>query len=1602
MNQILFLDLETTRSRQILNVGALYGGHELHEKSTAKLEEWLAEAKFICGHNILEHDIPILEKMLGKEIFESKVLIDTLLWSPILFATRPYHKLVKGYKLVNEEEYANPLSDCKLTGELLRDELEAFHRLPEELKTIYFYLLKDHKSFNSFFQLINLAREGTAHNDQFHSFLSGKICSSFNFSEAIKLHPVELSYAVALINSKDNDSICSPWVVNNYPETDRILEEVRFNNCESKDCHYCENKLNPVKGLREHFSPHTEFRSFDPDEGISLQEKTVRAGLQKSAFVAVFPTGGGKSLTFQLPALMIGQATRQLTVVISPLVSLMKDQVDILEAKFHIIKAVAINGLLSPLERKEAIERVEDGRASILYISPESLRSPSITNLLKKRSIARFVIDEAHCFSSWGQDFRVDYLYIGDFISELQKQKCIQIIPVSCFTATAKPQVIEDIKNYFKVKLDLYFTEFITRADRKNLQYEVIDIPDPERKMYELRPLLERCGKPAIVYASRTKKVKEIHDKISEAGLSVTYFHGKLEKDEKVANQNAFMKGEKDIIVATSAFGMGVDKDDVRTIVHYDISDSLENYIQEAGRAGRKEKIQAKCYILFHEDDLNKHFSLLQSSKINLKEIQQIWSAIKYMTKFREEISNSALEIAQNAGWDTEISELETKVKSALAVLEDQGFLKRKQNSPRIFANSLLIRNAKKAFNVVNQSECLTEKQKEICLRLIQRLIKDDECRVDYLADILNISIKDIQNAIRDLRELELLGDKKDLSAFIKVGRAKDTSQKKLAKVLKTERALVKVLTQKKVSFSFRGLNQNLIDEEGLDICSEELIKNIIDYWDRRKFVSKKRIDRQNERFEIVFSDQSILKKDLEIRHKLSSYCFTALNDRYEIQEKSYDRKEDIPIQFSLHELKKENKFFGIKDNTDIKSYEEALIFLNHTKVIELKGGFMVVYNKLNISDVDRHRIYFKMEDYLKMKKFYEQKIQQIHIVGEYAKKLIADYQGALTYVNDYFTLSFKEFKDKYFSRQQKEISRAITNTKYKNLIGNLDTSQNKIIECRAQNILVLAGPGSGKTRVLINKIASLLLLEDIKPEQFLMLTFSKVAVIEFRNRIFELIPEYARLIKISTFHGYCFELLGQLGSIEKSQHVIPECIDAIEKEAIDITTIVNKSVLLLDEFQDVDEHEWKLAKVIKRKAGHLRIIAVGDDDQNIYQFRGATNQHMKEFRDEFEAFEMSLLRNYRSRSGIVDLNNQLLNKIPCRLKEGQLLEAKNKEYKAKIKITQYGSRDLIEPVVEDIINTNNHGTTALLVRRNEHALLAATLLKNRGLKVRLLAGLDGFRLNCLWEMRDFDMYLHDNTNKVGLIYQDVWADARSWFNEKFGDSIHNQSCNEVFNLFEKSGTTYELAEWRDFICQIKMEDAVNPESEIIIVTTMHKSKGKEFDNVYIMMEDYETLSADELRLLYVATSRAKERLHIHVNSPFFRECELDEVKYKVHELPTSPPDSFELILGLKDINLNSARYKRAKSIIANLKTGDKLVKGGMSFNGKDAPCLAKQGIGSMLLFSRKFNDTEYRKYLGSGYDFDEAVVEYVVYWYDSKKEENVRIILPKLFFRKK
>ena len=1463
---------------------------------------------------------------------------------------------------------------------------------------IVYYEFFGLREFNSFFHFINYKSKDSDLEKIIREKFHAEICDHSNLSKIISEHPIELAYCLALINCRNRYSITPPWVLKNYPEVEPILFSLRNKPCLS-GCIYCNQALDIHKGLKRYFS----FDSYRTYAGEPLQENAVKVAVDNKSILAVFPTGGGKSITFQVPALMSGENSKGLTVVISPLQSLMKDQVDNLE-KVGITDAVTINGMLDPIERAKSFERVEDGSASILYISPESLRSKTIERLILGRKIVRFVIDEAHCFSSWGQDFRVDYLYIGDFLKSIQEKKNLEDgIPVSCFTATAKQKVIEDIRDYFKEKLSIELEIFRSKESRTNLQYKVFEKRDEEEKYNSVRDLIEEKNCPTIIYVSRTRKAYVLAERLTKDGFNAKPYHGKIDVQEKTANQNAFISGDVPIMVATSAFGMGVDKKDVGMVIHYEISDSLENYIQEAGRAGRDEKITAECYVLFNEEDLGKHFILLNQTKLSIKEIQQVWKAIKSITRFRSTVSNSALEIARKAGWDDNVIEIETRVTTAIAALEDAGYLKRGQNMPRVFANSILAKNAQETIDRINASQRFEEKQKEKGIRIIKKLFSSKsrkksndevaESRIDYISDHLGIVKSEVINIVNLLREENILADAKDLTAFIKKGENKNRSLDIVETFSKIENFLLPIFGEQEKTYHIKELNEQA-EEEGCKNVSPNKLKTIINFWAIKNWI-KRHNQEYSKNHVVVLSNQpkETLKEKLEKRYELARFIVELLYGKSNVNTVEGEiGKEEVLVEFSVHELKEEYekkpKLFEIQITID--DIEDALFYLSRIEAIKIEGGFLVVYNRLTIDRIEQdNKKRYKNEDYHKLNQFYENKVQQIHIAGEYAKRMIEDYKGALQFVDDYFQLNYNSFLKKYFPGSKLDDLRLkMTPTKFKQLFGELSPTQLQIIkDNETKYIVVAAGPGSGKTRVLVHKLASLLLMEDVKHEQLLMVTFSRAAATEFKKRLLTLIGNAANYIEIKTFHSYCFDLLGKVGSLEKSDEILQMTIEKIKNGEVE-TNRITKTVLVIDEAQDMDADEFALINTLMEQNEDMRVISVGADDQNIYEFRGASAKHLAQFIEEKKATKHELIENYRSKINLVEFTNEFVKTIHNRLKETPIVATQIGL--GKIKIVHYQSDNLIAPLVSEILSSELTGTTCVLTKTNEEALqITGLLLKNR-MQAKLIQTNDEFNLYNLCEVRFFLSHL-DLSNDIFIISDQVWVNAKRELVNKFRNSSKLEICNNIIQNFEATNPKKKYkSDLEVFIRESKLEDFFYENGETIFVSTIHKAKGKEFDNVFLMLENINPATDATKRQLYVAMTRAKQNLTIHLNGNYFDGITIEGLERINNKEVHSPPNELAMHLTYKDIWLDY--FSRRQHLISTLKSGDDLV-----LNGDE--CLNSNGQ-SVLKFSQHCI-TSIEGMRKKGYELKKAKVNFIVYWKKEGEEQEIKIILPELYFER-
>ncbi len=1571
MKQIVFFDLEVNRKEKIVDIGAISNSDEVFNVlDIDSFHSFINEYKYVCGHNIFNHDLKYID------IDHNKILIDTLLWSPLLYPEKPYHHLLKNDKWADTDTN-NPVVDAKKSRDLFNTLVDAFNKLDHTMKSIYYELLRDDRRYYGLFDYLEYDIGLDDISLTIKEYFNEYICSNADIDKMIENSPVELAYALSIIKYTSN-SILPPWVAFEYPETTNILHKLKSVRC-VEGCEYCNYFLDEYVGLKDFFN-YDSFRTFS---GKDIQRKAVVDAVNQESLLVVFPTGGGKSLTFQLPALMQGRNEGGLTVVISPLQALMKDQIDGLESK-SIANAVTINGLLGPVERKKAFEYLQDGTAHILYISPEMLRSRSIENVLINRNVVRFVIDEAHCFSTWGQDFRVDYQYIAKFINKLNKVKDTSI-PVSCFTATAKPQVVEDIKEYFKKHLNIEFKEYIYSGSRENLTYHVMPVEDDKERYEKLRNILNYTKEPTIIYASKTSMTEKLSERLNKDGFPSTYFHGQLESDEKVHNQELFMSGNVNIIVATTAFGMGVDKDDVKNVIHYNISSSLENYIQEAGRAGRNPKMQANCYILYNEEDLNIHFNLLNQSRITDTEINQVWAAIKSLTRNNKPLRITPLELAIQSGWKEDGMDVANRIMTSINELERADFIVRKQNDPTIYGNSLRVNSIMEAWNLVKGSSNLVDNI-DLTNAVISRMLtvkyinrNDPMARVDLLAIQLGVEKEKIFKIITWLKEVGVIEDNSDIKSYIG-----NEGERKLLTNLKNIKAieeyLYEIIGLEFTVVEYKKIVEHFLSNESKHKVNINQIVSLINFLTQEEYLEK---GKSIKRFSYKFAWKKhveIIKKERDQHYDIA---FKVIEYLYEQAAKiRTEGQKEVTVTFSFKDI--QNHYAGdlFSNKINYETIETVLQFLTKNQIVRIDSAFFVLYNAIRLEKlIQEPRVIYKATDYTYLNDHYIHRNQQIHIIGEYAKLMMEDEEKGNQFAYDYFNISFNDFLDKYFKNRKRQLFISQTLNRYNKIFDDLSLKQKEIIEDESQYVTVFAGPGSGKTRLLVHKLASLALLEKVKVEQILALTFSNAAAVEFKTRLKELIGDIAYFVEVSTFHSYCFRLLEITGDITKSDSVVAEATEKIINNEVDKSKIT-RMILVIDEAQDMSVDEFNLVKALMEANPLMKILAVGDSDQNIYEFRKSFSKYFESLHFEYGATMHELVTNYRSKKNLIEYTNKFVKRLEQRVKKNQIEPYQNDE--GLIEVTKYiNTDDLVMPITSDVLSKNLEGSIAILTRENIQALNIYTQLTKNGINAKLLQAEVNYRLYDLYELRRFQSYFNGD-----IITDEEWELGIIKFKENFRKSSLLNSCLKLLNDFREVNEILYVSDLTQFLYESKEEDFYQNEKNEVVVSTMHQSKGKEFDNVFIY-NNARTLNQEESRLLYVAMTRAKNNLFIHTTTDVFDNYKASGLKYTLDQNIYGLPD--ELVIPLNHSEVQLGVFKSRQRDIIRLRAGQ-------SLEVKDYSFIAnRRTIGYFSNNFRKFID----KKMEEGYYIKSAKVNYLVHWFDQEDEQEYLIVLPTITLKK-
>lgn len=426
-----------------------------------------------------------------------------------------------------------------------------------------------------------------------------------------------------------------------------------------------------MKGNNDQLYLDTLKRYFGYDSFRGIQLDIIRSIANGHDTLGLMPTGGGKSITFQVPALTMDGVC----LVISPLIALMKDQVEHLKARN--IKAEAIYSGLAHHEIHRVLDNAIFGAVKFLYVSPERLTNDFFLTKLQYMKICFIVVDEAHCISQWGYDFRPPYLHIGDLRRELSaiitphRQDNLPALPILALTATATPYVVKDIQDKLKFSDEATFNVFSMSFRRENLSYVVRHADD---KFRELMHIICSVPGSVIVYTRNREKTKKLAEMINAEGVSATFYHAGLDFAIKEKRQELWQKDEMRVMVATNAFGMGIDKPDVRLVIHMDCPDSIEAYFQEAGRAGRDGK-RAYAVLLNNAHDKAMLLKRINTSFPEKDYIRTVYDHLAYFFELAVESGEGAIYDFNEIEFCHRFKHFPIKLESALAILQNAGYI---------------------------------------------------------------------------------------------------------------------------------------------------------------------------------------------------------------------------------------------------------------------------------------------------------------------------------------------------------------------------------------------------------------------------------------------------------------------------------------------------------------------------------------------------------------------------------------------------------------------------------------------------------------------------------------------------------------------------------------------------------------------------------------------------------------------------------------------------------------------------------------------------------------------------------------------------------------
>ena len=1507
------------------------GGSRSLKQALANLDDLAEGADFVLGHNLIKFDLHYLRSTNPDLRLLRLPPLDTLWLNPLAFPRNPYHHLVKHYQdgQLRSGRLNDPEQDAQLALQAFSNQQEALLKTSPQLVAAWHWLTGGPAGpgFDLFFERLRHSPRPSDIDarEAIHARLDGSTCcrQARQAIDDAATHGWALAYALAWLQVSGGNSVMPPWVRHQFPDAGRLVRLFRDRACTDQDCSWCQDRHDARRELKRFFG----FDGFRPEptdpDGQPLQRTIVEAAMQGRHVLGILPTGTGKSLCYQIPALSRYDKTGSVTVVISPLVALMADQVAGLKAR-RIDSCVTINGTLSMPERTNALERLRLGDAAIVLISPEQLRSVSLRRSLDQREIGAWVLDEAHCLSKWGHDFRPDYRYVGRFIRERAEGGVIP--PVLCLTATAKPEVKEEIVDHFWRELGIEMRVFDGGSRRTNLEFVVVET-NASKKLHDINMMLgnhlpaESAG-GAIVYCATRRSTEEIASFLQEQGVSADRFHAGLQPEEKKNIQESFIRGELQAIAATNAFGMGIDKPDVRLVIHADIPSSLENYLQEAGRAGRDQD-EAHCVLLYTPEDVERQFGMSARSRLTRREIHGVLRALRRLARRNrsDEVVASTGEILgedEDKDFRRDSTTDDTRARTALSWLEESELLTREENRVQIFPSSLRVHSLEEAQQKL-ASRPMANHYRGHLLAIVEALIDadpDDGISTDMLMATSGLGSEQVRGALHDLEQFGISSNDTALTAFVHAG-VRNPSRQRLTEATATEKELIDVMREvapdmgvgDTAPLNLRIAAQRLKDAGHGHVRPEHVVRTL------RGIAGDGRSEGSTGG-SLTVRKQNAESVRVTLKREWSSLAAIAQRRRTGAERllehllsrlRRGSRGTDLLAETTLGKL-----IQAIEGDTSLQEevkdtrrlVERSLMWLHEQEVIRLNRGLTVFRPAMTIRLASERRG-FTQSDFQSLQLHYDGTVRQIHIMAEFAQQGLACMADAVRLSLDYFALGETEFLRRWLPDRERELSRQMTPESWRDIVESLrNPSQRRLVadDRENTNVLVLAGPGSGKTRVLVHRIAYLIRARREDPRGILALAYNRHAAVEIRRRLTELIGDDSRGVMVLTCHALAMRLVGASFSEradrpdrEHFQEVLKEATALLRGEGLEpeeaeesrTRLLAGFRWILVDEYQDVGDEEYALisalaGRTISEADAKLTLFAVGDDDQNIYSFKGSSVRFIRSFEQDYKAKPEYLTDNYRSTRHIIEAANAIIQPARDRMKVDNEICID----KARAQDPAGGVWAERDPVAGGRVQVLPAGRGAIsqaqaaVAELQRLAFLAsdwdwsrcAVIAKEWSYlePVRSLCELESIPvqmanedLPSVWHLRETQALLNSLRGRDARLVRN--KDLRDWLSQQpdgpwielLGEAADEHRAEAGEAEVPVDSLVEWLAEWgRD----------TRRRQRGLLLLTAHRAKGLEFDHVVVLDGGWDRVGLQEdadasRRLYYVAMTRSRQTL---------------------------------------------------------------------------------------------------------------------------------------------